>query len=300
MCIAVIVSYIREDGKRCIIVLNNRDLDLTTKCLPLMSLSQVLQRYGEPITQNSSKMYGLFNDNKYANAQFVTNSSKGALLVDYRLHEKDPRRAIKTWGRERSKFCVDFVSGNESPMTFVEKVRSIPNQHPHTLVCWDTTNGCASYTTDGQNNCSYVPWTPNQTINEPFVFVAQTSGDMPNYRRDMMKIIAKKMCEPSVNMIQQGLNLLGNIEKPNSGDTVLSLGKPDEYEHHVESIRIPYRESMTRKGEMMQWATRTSVISMTDSVTTQICSRNYNVPTSVVDIGTTGIVDSDVITIISQ
>jgi hypothetical protein len=289
MCIACIVSYVSKDGHRIVHVLNNRDCDLTTKCLGAVSLAELLKKYDVPVKENEKAVYGLFNDNKYASCQLAITRTRGAVLVDERLHETDPRRAVKTWGRERAGFCVAFASGTDTPRDFCQRCSVMENQHPHALVCWDIEHGLATYRTD-EPAVVFTPWTPDQTEQAPFIYVVQTCGSAPNHRRARIIEAARMMC-CGTSTFADGLGVLQDVSTPTEGAPLLPLGKTEAYERHVESLRIPYAESLTRHGELMQWATRTSAVVCMSSERSVPCifeSLHHLIPDSVSAIKTAG------------
>jgi hypothetical protein len=299
MCISCIISFVcRVNHNRVIVVLNIRDKDLATNCLGAMTLGELLKKYGKEPTMEDDNIVGLFNDNIYAStqdnayyapAQIASKAKKGALLVDERLHVDDPRRnESKTWGKERGGFCIKYAKSSLPPKAFAESCATIKNQHPHLFACWDIDSGFATYRTDGGGVVSFTPWSDDQTVDNPFVFVAQTCGDAPNPRRSSMLTIANTI--PGRYFTEEHfydniLEELSNTDLPKEGSKLLPLGKPDAYERLVESVRIPYSESQLQKGTLMQWATRTSSVLFSHGngryVDMSFKSRHYTVPTNV-------------------
>ena len=286
MCIACVISYVDAvTGQRIIIVLDNRDGIIISKFLGARKLKDVVTQTAFDQIHNVGDIIGLFNDDKYANGQLAADNTRGALIVDERLHEQDIRRAIKTWGKERGGFCTTFLKSNLGAFDYACNCAKIENQHPHLFACWDIESGFATYRTD-DDTLQYTPWTSKQTIDSPFVFIAQTQGQTPNIRKTTLESAARALLctKPADDSVwfNKGLNLLQNSDLAPVGVTTLELGKDSAYERLVESVRIPYSESAIKPGSLMGWATRTSaVLVMHQGGLSHMTSRHYAVPTDV-------------------
>jgi hypothetical protein len=277
MCITIFVSFVHPHAGKLYIVCNNRDQDLNTKCLNLKKYDTVREQYGLELL--NKWIVGLYNDNKFLNGQFVVSKTKCAILVDYRLAEDDPRRKVRDWSKTRGQFCTDYVLDKVS----VDDCKKSPDQFPHTLLCWDYAKDPVCYSTDEKETAVV------KTTNDIVVFVAQTGGNVDNFRKQYLTELVSNEVRDFVGkageyeenksvFLNNILHILGNTTKPKDTDLLLKLGKPKEYEQHVESIRIQPIEHFRNKGELLPWCTRTSSVMFKESNLITVIGRQYSIP----------------------
>ena len=304
MCIIVIASFTVDDI-RYAAILDVRDADATTKCVPVCYLSDIAEKYGKKqglANEHATETVVLANDNAYCPTQLaVRRGSDGvrlAALVDHRLHEESPMRTAK-FGHERGQFCTQFATGTHSADAFAHQCAQQTKQWPHTLILWTSEgNGHVEvYVNDG---CAVARESMDFSPPEIHISVIQTPsgvGDNPTTNARMIAAHNAIECcikrfedraadgcarETAVEgFLSDALERLHDTSPPDANAPLLKLGKPVEYERHVESLRIPCRASFRDPRSVLSWMTRTTFVALFDGSRVHIKSRHYVVPDTV-------------------
>lgn len=290
MCIQVVFSF-STNGKKYTVVLNQRDADISSKDLPFGSHNDLIHKYaaeraarGLPqASDNDGDVHGLFSDSPYANGQMAIGNGRIALLTDYRLHNDDPRRksGLK-WGQKRGASAEIYARSGAITAEYAN------HEHPHMMIFVDRDGFCDKYEFDGAI-LSYsvkASGTPDDPV------IGQTCGsEVPNFRASWMTRLASKLVDSwdgttSIEEFAARLvhEVLGDTTKPNpgpaAGDVLLSLGKDDRYERHVESVRIEPVASWINEEKPLAWMTVASVACIVDhsSSRVHVASCTYRKP----------------------